>query len=1074
MFQQSRGLPLGILLCAVCCGAAGRGDVPQHERVRAEQDPEFHPVVEACRVRPKRVRPGDIVAVDFTFRNRGTRPARRDYRVFVHFEYPDKNCRCIQFQYDHDPDLPTSLWAPGQAVEDGPYVVPVPEGIPDGEYFVHVGLFYPGPGGYRLCEAYPAKVRVDHAAEPARSAGPPELSPEEAARRRKRFADRMTGTVRLNGPGIVFRVAPASGAFAFEIGGERRMWTSDPAGEGFGEAQVRGPEGTVLLPLRGFEVAESAPNRIILRRPLDGGRGARSPQFEISIGYDESCRGFRFRWRLDAAGNERWKVHSVRLFRNAFPVSAADGGAVLLPFRMGELANCSETVPGRRRFVTYNNTSMAMVGLLRADSAVLVAWPHPDTTLDVRSRWTRRPEYPGRRVQSISLTLAPQSHEVVVVPCTDGRLSTLAKAYRAVARAHGWLFTWREKRAAFPMVDKMFGAADFKPFVFSRTVPGSRFNKTGRELTHLSYTFEEAAEIAEHLHRDLEIDRALYVLAGWIHRGYDNQHPDILPACPQCGGNDKLAECASRVKACGFLFGLHDNYQDMYEDAPSWNVKHLNKRADGTPKRGGNWAGGQAWQVCAIEQVRLASRPQNLPAVKKLFAPTVYFIDTTFAWPLVTCEDLDHPMTRLDDLHWKSRLCDLAKKYFGLFGSEEGREWAVPHADYFEGLLSHKVSAARTDRGWSRTAGGRVVPFFEMVYGDCINLYTHQSDRAVPDRPDYILGCITCAENPVYAFGPHLYFKKKSTGPAPIRVSVERFDQTGPRRFSVVYRWEAAADVAADYRCFVHYTHPKGDRLRESIAFQDDHSLPRPTSTWKRGEVILDGPRTVTVPEKFNGRIAWCVGLVDASGRRIRLPGPQHGNLRRLLGTLNVTSEGRVTFRQAESSAADATVFARADNGWAEKLNPTDRFIKNTYEVTSWLNRITAEQPMTEYRLATSDGRVEFSAFGAVRTWANHGPESYEVSPDKCPGLDRLAGGPVELPQWGFLVFSPRFVAFYATRFGKTDLAGGALFTVRSLDSAGFGPGSRIRVFHGFGPSTLEFLGNRFDVESEDVLSLGK
>ncbi len=62
--------------------------------------------------------------------------------------------------------------------------------------------------------------------------------------------------------------------------------------------------------------------------------------------------------------------------------------------------------------------------------------------------------------------------------------------------------------------------------------------------------------------------------------------------------------------------------------------------------------------------------------IAKLAEPTIYFIDTTFAWGLVTCEDPAHPMTRYDDMLWKSKLCDLAKEHFGLFGSEKGREWA--------------------------------------------------------------------------------------------------------------------------------------------------------------------------------------------------------------------------------------------------------------------------------------------------------------------------------------------------------------------------------------------------------------
>ena len=167
---------------------------------------------------------------------------------------------------------------------------------------------------------------------------------------------------------------------------------------------------------------------------------------------------------------------------------------------------------------------------------------------------------------------------------------------------------------------------DFKPFVFTRLVPSSRFNPDKQERTHVSFSFEEAAQCAEHWRQDLEIDRALVVLAGWINGGYDVRHPDVLPAAAECGGDQALAAAARRIKACGYLFGLHDNYQDMYEDAPSWGQSWLNKDARGVARQGGNWAGGQAWQVCAVKQVELAARRDtNLPKIAELFGPTIYF-----------------------------------------------------------------------------------------------------------------------------------------------------------------------------------------------------------------------------------------------------------------------------------------------------------------------------------------------------------------------------------------------------------------------------------------------------------------
>ncbi len=121
--------------------------------------------------------------------------------------------------------------------------------------------------------------------------------------------------------------------------------------------------------------------------------------------------------------------------------------------------------------------------------------------------------------------------------------------------------------------------------------------------------------------------------------------------------------------------------------------------------------------VCAPKQVELAMRPQNLPEIQRLFAPWSYFIDTTYAVGPRECSDPAHPIGRNDDIAWKIRLSDEARKLFGIFGSECGREWALPHSDFFEGLTGvsgkyfHNLDPAKL--------GATVIPFWEMVYHDC-------------------------------------------------------------------------------------------------------------------------------------------------------------------------------------------------------------------------------------------------------------------------------------------------------------------------------------------------------------------
>ncbi len=76
---------------------------------------------------------------------------------------------------------------------------------------------------------------------------------------------------------------------------------------------------------------------------------------------------------------------------------------------------------------------------------------------------------------------------------------------------------------------------------------------TEEESVRVRWTFDEAAAIAEHLSEDLDLRRCLFMLGGWTEGGYDCRHPDNLPANPECGGNDALADAVRRIQKLGFV-----------------------------------------------------------------------------------------------------------------------------------------------------------------------------------------------------------------------------------------------------------------------------------------------------------------------------------------------------------------------------------------------------------------------------------------------------------------------------------------------------------------------------------------
>jgi hypothetical protein len=380
---------------------------------------------------------------------------------------------------------------------------------------------------------------------------------------------------------------------------------------------------------------------------------------------------------------------------------------------------------------------------------------------------------------------------------------------------------------------------------------------TAEESVKVRWTFDEAARIAEHLRNDLKIERCFFMVGGWTEGGYDVRHPDNLPANPECGGNEALANAVERIQKLGYVGCLHDNIQDMYRDAKSWDLSYIEKKPDGSPIVGGRWNGGRAYMVCAPKQLELAQRPQNLPAIRDLFKPWSYFIDTTYAVGPRECHDPGHPIGRNEDIAWKIRLSDYSRNLFGIFGSECGREWALPHSDFFEGLVG--VSGRYFHQLKPEELDAQVIPFFEMVYHDCQIAYGKYGYKA-EETAEYVAHHVLCARPLHYhSFPDHLYWQ---SGPGP----------AGEKNAQGAYTHSdnGWAEGLHPYDVFLKNTHEvlgplhhvtAHDRLTKFEYLTEDRTV--------RRAVYGDGNETVTVTVNFGQAAA---EVASETGGRTVLP----------------------------------------------------------------------------------------------------------------------------------------------------------------------------------------------------------
>ena len=235
--------------------------------------------------------------------------------------------------------------------------------------------------------------------------------------------------------------------------------------------------------------------------------------------------------------------------------------------------------------------------------------------------------------------------------------------------------------------------------------------------------------------------------------------PTTCRRTPECGGDQALAEAIRRIQELGYVACLHDNYQDMYqrrkELGPGLDPEAARWIADG----GRALAGRRAYLVCAPSRSSWPCDRRTCPPSRRGSDRQGYFIDTTYAVGPQECFDPKHPLGRNDDIASKIKLSEAARKTFGIFGSECGREWALPCSDFFEGLVG--VAGRDYHNLKPESLGAKVIPFWEMVYHDCQVCYGKYGYAA--GRPAEYVAHHLLAARPLnyHSIPDHLYWKAK-------------------------------------------------------------------------------------------------------------------------------------------------------------------------------------------------------------------------------------------------------------------------------------------------------------------------
>lgn len=509
--------------------------------------------------------------------------------------------------------------------------------------------------------------------------------------------------------------------------------------------------------------------------------------------------------------------------------------------------------------------------------------------------------------------------------------------------------------------------------------PASPYRETlaGRILLdiwgHPGGAFQGSAENLRNL-KDHGIDHIAIINHVWQCYGYDVKLPDHIPANAGLGGDEGMRVFGAAANECGYLWSLHENYIDLYPDAPSYDPTARVLTAEGKPSPA--WynaaTGVQSFGLKCSRALEYARR--NAPEIHRRYGTTAAYLDVHPCVP--PWHQLDHeagqPMAAMlqakvrydrelfqfmrdthggplfgegnDHAYWAG-LCDGVEAqvnggedheplldfdllrlhpqmvnhgmgyyerwfragYGHRFGHDTGtleqidkyraQELAYGHAGFVgsaqvtnvqwvarEHHLMHPVqrlygNARVTAVGYE--VGGRLVPAGvawavgdtrrqHIAYESGLRLWVNWGPepwlvegRELPAWGFLALGPGTevhtsLREGRVVDFArcPEFVFADARTAiempylkpPVNIEPRLQELTYLGGRRLRVAYEWVIDQELPRDYHCFVHFRND-ADSRNDGIVFQQDHTLPQPTSAWRRGQVLADGPYEIEIPE---------------------------------------------------------------------------------------------------------------------------------------------------------------------------------------------------------------------------------
>jgi hypothetical protein len=138
--------------------------------------------------------------------------------------------------------------------------------------------------------------------------------------------------------------------------------------------------------------------------------------------------------------------------------------------------------------------------------------------------------------------------------------------------------------------------------------------------------------------KDNGVDHLAIIQHVWQRYGYDTKLPDHMPANPEFGGDQGMIEFGKAARECGYVWSLHENYIDLYPDAPSYDPSARVLQADGKPSPA--WFNGSVQSFGLKCNRALGYAKMNAPEAHRRYGTNAAYLDVHTCVP--PWHQLDH------------------------------------------------------------------------------------------------------------------------------------------------------------------------------------------------------------------------------------------------------------------------------------------------------------------------------------------------------------------------------------------------------------------------------------------------